>query len=149
MWQSLRSMCKKMQCLSLILITYKVLCTGGAYYVPYSFLLISVKFVTGGWGGGSPGRAIKFLYASEQPEQGVKFLYVPAPPPHPPQLGPETSIVGSCTSRVFLGPKWHSPIGPMPFHRAQKLLISRAPPPNYPRNRYGRIQNICTQLYKS
>jgi hypothetical protein len=26
----------------------------------------------------------------------------------------------------FLGPKWHSPIGSMPFHRPKKLLISKA-----------------------
>jgi hypothetical protein len=39
-------------------------CTGGAYYVPYSFLLISNKFCNGGGGGGSgPSRAIKFLSA--------------------------------------------------------------------------------------
>ncbi len=35
----------------------------------------------------------------------------------------------------FLGPKWHSPIDSMPFHRTQ-------PPPNSPRNGYARIQNI-------
>jgi hypothetical protein len=28
----------------------------------------------------------------------------------------------------FLGPKWHSPVSSMPFHRAQKLSISRAQP---------------------
>jgi hypothetical protein len=43
-----------------------ILCTGGAYYVPYSFLLISGKFCNGGSG---PSRAIKFLYAPEWPEQ--------------------------------------------------------------------------------
>jgi hypothetical protein len=42
----------------------------------------------------------------------------------------------------FLGPKWHSPIGLMPFHRAQ-LLNSRAQlPPTSPRTGYARIQNI-------
>ncbi len=35
----------------------------------------------------------------------------------------------------FLGLKWHSPIGAMPFHRAQ-------PPPTTPSNGYARIQNI-------
>jgi hypothetical protein len=35
----------------------------------------------------------------------------------------------------FLGLKWHSPIGLMPFHRAQ-------PPPTSPRNVYPHLQNI-------
>ncbi len=43
----------------------------------------------------------------------------------------------------FLGPKLHSPIGSMPFHRAQKLSISRAqPPPTCPCNGSARIKNI-------
>ncbi len=43
----------------------------------------------------------------------------------------------------FLGPKWHSPIGSMPFHRAQQISNSRAqPPPTCPRNGYACIQNI-------
>ncbi len=46
----------------------------------------------------------------------------------------------------FLGPKWHSPISSMPFHRAQKTLefpYSRAQrPPTSPRNGYAHIQNI-------
>jgi hypothetical protein len=48
-------------------IMYNILLTGGAYYVPYSFLLISNKFCNGGRG---PSRAIKFQYAPERPEQG-------------------------------------------------------------------------------
>ncbi len=33
------------------------------------------------------------------------------------------------------GSKWHSPFGSMPFHRAQKSLVSRAQPPHTcPRN---------------
>jgi hypothetical protein len=36
-----------------------------------------------GGGGGGPSRAIKFLYAPEQPEQGDLVPYAPAPPsPH-------------------------------------------------------------------
>ncbi len=42
------------------------LCTGDAYYIPYSFLFISNKFCKGGSGA---TRAIKFLYALEWPEQ--------------------------------------------------------------------------------
>jgi hypothetical protein len=56
----------------------------GAYYVPYSFLLISNKFCNRR--GSGPSRAIKFF------------------------------MLLSGLSRV-------------PFHRAQKLLISRAQPP--------------------
>jgi hypothetical protein len=43
----------------------------------------------------------------------------------------------------FLGPKWHSPIGSMPFHMVQKLSNSRAqPPPTCLSNVYACIQNI-------
>jgi hypothetical protein len=121
-----------------------ILCTGGAYYVPYSCLLISNKFCKGG----------------ERPEQGNKFLYAPAPPPPPvwalkppswalvhkttyalmiytalcimfwmrpyPLLG---QVGGSWALKFssFLGPKWHSPIGSIPFHRAQKTLEFHGP----------------------
>ncbi len=44
---------------------------------------------------------------------------------------------------TFLGPKWHSPNGSMPFHRGPKSLLSRArPPTTCPRNGSGRIKNI-------
>ncbi len=43
----------------------------------------------------------------------------------------------------FLGPKWHSSVSSMPFHRAQKTREFQGPTPSYfPRNRYARIQNI-------
>ncbi len=44
----------------------------------------------------------------------------------------------------FLGPKWHSTIGPMPFHSAQKTLDFQwvQPPPTCPRNVSARIKNI-------
>ncbi len=83
------------------------LCTGGAYYVPYSCLLISNKFCNGGSG---PSRANKFLYA-------------PAPPP--------PSVWALKPSSSFLGPKWHSPIDWMPFHRAQQTLEFQGPTPSY------------------
>jgi hypothetical protein len=34
---------------------------------------------------------------------------------------------GTPCMSLFLGPKWHSPIGSMPFHRAQKTLEFRGP----------------------
>jgi hypothetical protein len=44
---------------------------------------------------------------------------------------------------IFLGPKWHSPIGSLPFHRAQKTLEFQGPTSSHcPRNGYARIQNI-------
>ncbi len=44
---------------------------------------------------------------------------------------------------TFLGPKWHSPDSSIPFHRAQKSLISRAqPPPTCPRNGFVCIKSI-------
>ncbi len=46
-------------------------------------------------------------------------------------------------SDTFFGPKWHSPVGSMPFHRAQKVSISRAqPPPTCSRNGDARIKSI-------
>jgi hypothetical protein len=48
----------------------------------------------------------------------------------------------------FLGPKWHSPIGSMPFHRAQKTLLnSRAQPPkHYAR---GCVNHRCINSYNA
>jgi hypothetical protein len=31
----------------------------------------------------------------------------------------------------FLGPKWHSPIGSMPFHKTQKTLDFQGPSPSH------------------
>jgi hypothetical protein len=56
---------------------YDYLCTGGAYYVPYSCLLISSKFCIGG-GGGGPSRANKFLYAPAPPPPSVWALKPPS-----------------------------------------------------------------------
>jgi hypothetical protein len=60
------------------------------------------------------------------------------------------------STSTFLGPKWHSPVGSMPFHRAQKVSISRAqPPPTRPRNgccphqkhyARGRINHRCIKI---
>ncbi len=38
----------------------------------------------------------------------------------------------------FLGPKWHLPMGSMPFHMAQKTREFQGPTPSS----YARIQNI-------
>jgi hypothetical protein len=46
----------------------------GAYYVPYSFLLISYKFCNGG------EQLSSFRHLSG-PSSAIKFLYAPAPPP--------------------------------------------------------------------
>jgi hypothetical protein len=62
--------------------TVKIYASGGAYYVPYSCLLISNKFCNGGGGGrAQAGRTSSFM---------ILLL-------HPLSMGPETSLVGSCT----------------------------------------------------
>jgi hypothetical protein len=48
----------------------------------------------------------------------------------------------------FLDPKWHSPIGSMPFHRAQKLSNSRALPIALIMDMHA-SKTLCTVLYKS
>ncbi len=52
-----------------------ILCTGGAYYVSYSCLLISNMFCNGGRG---PSRANKFLYAPAPPPPSVWALKPPS-----------------------------------------------------------------------
>jgi hypothetical protein len=49
----------------------------------------------------------------------------------------------------FLGPKWHSPIGSMPFHRAQKTLNFQGPPPLAQVMDMHTSKTLCTGLYKS
>ena len=58
-----------------LLVLQTVLCTVGAYYVPYSCLLISNKFCNGGGSGLS--RANKFLYAPAPPPPSVWALVQP------------------------------------------------------------------------
>ncbi len=57
------------------------LCTGGAYYVPHSCLLISNKF--------------KFCTEGERPEQGDQVPLCTCSST-PLSMGPETSLMGSC-----------------------------------------------------
>jgi hypothetical protein len=55
------------------------LCTGGAYYVPYSFLFISNKFCNRG-GPAQAGWLSSLMHLSG-PSRVIKFLYSLAPPP--------------------------------------------------------------------
>ena len=114
------------------------------YLTVVSWFLIS--FVMGRSG---PSRANKFLYAPAPPPPSVWALKPPlwalvhkttyAPMNYTalcimfwmrayPLLG---QVGGDWALEIssILGPKWHSPIGSMPFHRAQKLKNSRAQPP--------------------
>jgi hypothetical protein len=45
---------------------------------------------------------------------------------------------------AFLGPKWHSPIGLMLFHRAQKVSNVQPPsgPSTCPRNEFARYKPV-------
>ncbi len=89
---------------------------------------------------------ISFVMGESGPSRVIKFLYSPGPPP--PTVWaldlPKNTLLKSPGGSSFLGPKWHSPIGSMPFHRTQKISNSRAPqpPPTSPRNGYARIKNI-------
>jgi hypothetical protein len=54
-----------------------------------------------------------------------------------PPLGGQHPVLGQVGGgwaleiSTFLGPKWHSPIGSMPFHRAQKSLDFQGPTPSH------------------
>ncbi len=89
--------------------------TGGAYYVPNNFLFISNKFCNGG----------------ERPEQGgLVPLFTCSSTPHSMGLDlPKNTPLKSPGGSSFLGPKWHSPIGLMPFHRAQNTFEFQGPTP--------------------
>ncbi len=50
----------------------------------------------------------------------------------------------------FLGPKWNSPIGSFPYHRAKKFGNSRAQPLPLPHVMdMHASKTLCTGLYKS
>jgi hypothetical protein len=111
-----------------------------------------------------PSRVIKFLYAPAPPSPTVWALKPPSwALAHKTTCAPMIysalcimfwmrayPLLGQLGGRwaleisSFLGPKWHSPIGLMPFQRgSKKLSISRAqPPPICPRNGCAHIQNI-------
>jgi hypothetical protein len=69
-------------------------------------------------GGSGPGRENKFLYAPAPPHPSVWALKAPS-----------WALVHKTMS--FLDSKWHSPIGWMQFHRAQKTLKFQGPTPSH------------------
>jgi hypothetical protein len=116
-------------------------------------------------GGSGLSRANKFLYAPAPPPPSVWALKPPSwalvhKTTYAPMIYTALCImfwmcaypllgqVGggwSLEFSSFLGPKWHSPINSMPFHRAQ-------PPPTCLRNGYAVMhasKTLCIGLYKS
>ncbi len=129
------------------------LCTGGAYYVPYSCLLISNKF---GNGGEQPSRANKFLYAPAPPTSSIWALKPPSrtlvhKTTYAPMIYTALSIMFwmranpllTLNSQVFWAPNGTCLSARCHFTGPKKLSNSRAqPPPTCPCNGYARIQNI-------
>jgi len=131
-------------------------------------LLISNKFCNGGSG---RSRAIKFLYATAPPPLSVWALKPPSwalvhTTTYSPMIYTALCIMfwmlaylllgqmgGGWALEIlsFLGPKWHSPTGSMPFHRVQKN--SRIPGPNPLHlalvTDMHASKTLCTGLYKS
>jgi hypothetical protein len=61
---------------------------------------------------------------------------------HPPQNGPwNLPRELLCIKPSFMGPKWHSPLNLMPFHRFQKTLEFQGPTPSHLPSSW-----ICTHL---
>ncbi len=105
----------------------------------------------GGGGGNGPGRANNFLYAPVQPPPAVWALKPPSwalvhKTTYAPMIYTALCImfwmrayplrgqVGggwALEFSNFFGPKWHSPIVSMPFHRAQKTLEFQGPTPSH------------------
>ena len=110
--------------------------------------LFLINFVMGGSG---LSRANKFLYAPSPPSPSVWTLKPPSwalvhKTTYAPMIYTALCImfwmraypllgqVGGCWALKFLsflGPKWHSPIGAIPFHRAQKTLQFQGPTPSH------------------
>ncbi len=94
-----------------------------------------------------PSRVIKFLYSPAPPPPTVWALKPPLQAScaynhlcTSDLYSPVHNVMDECISLLgqvgggwaleissFLGPKWHSPIGSMPFHRAQKTLNFQGP----------------------
>ncbi len=111
------------------LLTKYILCTGGAYYVPYTFLLISISFVM--WGE-LPSRAIKFLYAPAPPSPTVLVLK----PCSWALVHKTTYALGYRLDAIAQGQKtldFQSPT-PLPLALVMNMLASNT---------------LCTGLYKS
>ncbi len=95
------------------------LCTGACLYALYSLLLISNKF----WWGGGGGVWNITIYAPMIYSAPCEMFLMRAASitwASGRGLGPG--------NRESLCPKWQSPIGSIPLHRAQKLSISGAQP---------------------
>jgi hypothetical protein len=110
--------------------------------------LISNKFCNGGSG---TSRAIKFLYAPAPPPPSVWALKPPSwalvhKTTDVPMIYTTLCIMfwmraytllgqvgGGWAQEIlsFLGPKWHSTIGSMPFHRDQKTPKFQGPTPSH------------------
>ncbi len=99
-------------------------------------------------GRSGPSRANKFLYAPAPPPLSVWALKPPSWPlvhktTYEPMIYTALCIMFRCVhihylgklgglgpgNLKFLGPKLHSPIRSMPFHRAQKTLEFQGPTP--------------------
>jgi hypothetical protein len=125
------------------------LCTRGAYYVPYSCLLISNKFWKGEGGAAEQGEQVPLCISPSTPSvwdlkpsswalvhkttfapmiyTDLCIMFWMCAYPLLGQVGGDWALEFSS----FLGPKWHSPIGFMPFHRAQKTLKFQGPTPSH------------------
>ncbi len=134
----------------------RILCT---LQFPLKFL---IGFVMGGvaWAGqlssfmhlSGPSRAIKFLYAPASPPPTVWALKSPSwalvhKTTYAPMIYTSMCIMlwmnaypllgqvgGGWALEIssFLGPKWHSPIGSISFHRVRKTLDFQGPTPPPP-----------------
>ncbi len=116
---------------------------------------------------------ISFVMGGSGPSRAINFLHALAPPPpswalvHKTTYAPMfyTALCIMCLMCAypllgqvgggwalefssFLGPKWHSPISSMSFHRAQKLPVSRSQPsPTCPCKGYAVMhasKTLCT-----
>ncbi len=125
------------------------LCTGGAYYVPYSFLFISNKFCN--WGGAArAGWLSSFIHLLLHPTpvwpRNLPYKIFVHKTTYAPMIYTALCLMfwmhaypllrqvgGGWALEIssFLGPKWHSPICSLPFHRAQKTLNFQDPTPSH------------------
>jgi hypothetical protein len=91
----------------IIVILFQYLFTGGAYYVPYSFLFILISFVIRGSG---LSRVIKFFIHLSGPSRVFKFLFSPAPPHPPPPLNLPCGLLMHKTTYAVCTYDLYSPV---------------------------------------